>query len=173
MSSLLERQPLLLSDNLLTDMSPRAHSTLLELKLNAQSQQSSRMKLAKMKDRNSRLTSATGSSLPNITSKQGALPKVPSNALFDSALSSMTAVQPQPSPWQKKYASATRDTETLTTMPSRIVVDPYTPSAKASHSRPNLRDVKNQIIQQIGEHRERLFHKDRHAVKDISLLAKI
>lgn len=37
----------------------------------------------------------------------------------------------------------------------------------------DLLSVKNSIIRQISEHRERKYQRDRHAVKDLSLLANI
>ena len=71
-SSLLERQPLPFTDNLMADSSPRAQSTLLDIEMNARSQETSRRRLEKFAANNSRVTSATGTSLPQIISKKGA-----------------------------------------------------------------------------------------------------
>ena len=58
-------------------------------------------------------------------------------------------------------------------MPLQIVIDSCTKSSKMKTSRPDLKSVKNQIIAQISEHKQRQLLKDKHTVKDISLLAKM
>ena len=166
-SSLLERDPLPFNENVMSDHSPRAHSTLLDLNLNVKSQESSRMRLEQLAANKSRITSATGTSLPQITSPKG---RYKPQRHDGSALSSFTMSK------AAIHEDETQDesvAQSKKNMPLQIVVDGFTKSGKQKTSKPDLKSVKNQIIQQISEHKQRQLHKDRHAVRDISLLAKI
>ena len=51
--------------------------------------------------------------------------------------------------------------------PDKIVVDASNYSHIAPKSKADLLSVKNSIIRQISDHRERKFQRDRHAVKDL------
>ena len=84
------------SEQLMSEVSPRAQSTLLEIKLNAQSQESSRLNIAPGAGAKSRMTSASGTTLPNITT-QKAMTKIASNAMIgDSVLSSSITLNNNP-----------------------------------------------------------------------------